>query len=72
MQSISTSLQKNLNELKKRLPATDVLTYSFSSFDGGVYAIIYADGVVNKEFLGDLVARPGSIPKITIFCPLKS
>lgn len=45
--------------IKDMLPSEDILVYSFDSADKSMnFAIVYADGVVNKEFLGDLVARP--------------
>lgn len=56
--TISNALTKNLTELKKLLPSEDILTYSFTSQDAVSCAIVYADGVVNKEVLGDLIARP--------------
>lgn len=56
--TISTNLSKNLSELKKLLPSEDILTYSFTTEDEVSCAIVYADGVVNKELLGDLIARP--------------
>ncbi len=40
------------------MPAEDILTYTFSSKDKVACAIVYADGMVNKQLLGDLVARP--------------
>ena len=56
--TFSKSLQQNINGLKKLLPAEDVLVYSFSTADGIECAVIYADGIVNKQLLGDLIARP--------------
>ena len=56
--TISETLTKNLTTLKKLLPSEDILTYSFTSNDDVSCAVIYADGVVNKEHLGDLIARP--------------
>ena len=56
--TFDTNLQNNLNELKKQLPSEDILTYAFETADHTACAIIYADGVVNKQLLGDLVARP--------------
>ena len=56
--TLSNSLQKNLTEIKKRLPSEDVLTYSLETADHTACAIVYADGIVNKELLGDLIARP--------------
>ena len=58
MNTLSKSLQRNLTELKKRLPSEDILTYAFQTEDGVSCAVVYADGVVNKEVLGDLIARP--------------
>ena len=51
-------LTKNLNALKKALPAEDILTYEFLTADETRCAVVYADGIVNKQLLGDLVARP--------------
>lgn len=58
MTTLSNALQENLSELKKRLPSEDILTYSFTTQEQTQCAIVYADGVVNKQLLGDLVARP--------------
>ncbi len=44
--------------MKKLLPSEDILTYDFTTGDDVACAVIYADGVVNKQLLGDLVARP--------------
>lgn len=58
MNTLNVQLQRNLDELKKRLPSEDILTYSFELNDKTACAIVYADGLVNKQLLGDLVARP--------------
>ncbi len=58
MNSLSKKLSQNVQELKQRLPSEDVLTYAFTTGDGVNCTIVYADGIVNKELLGDLVARP--------------
>ncbi len=42
------------------LPSEDVLTYTFSTQDNVPCALIYADGLVNKQILGELIARPFS------------
>ena len=55
---MTKSLQKNLTELKKQLPSVDVLSFAFQTQDGVDCALLYADGMVNKQLLGDLVARP--------------
>ena len=56
--ALQTSLQQNLQTLKKLLPSEDILSYSFQTADGTDCALLYADGIVNKELLGELVARP--------------
>ncbi len=58
MNVLSKALQKNLSSLKKLLPSEDILSYEFQTADGVRCAVVYADGVVNKQLLGDLVARP--------------
>lgn len=40
------------------LPSEDILSYDFKTADGVDCALFYADGMVNKELLGSLVARP--------------
>ena len=58
MNTLSSSLQKNLQTLKKLLPSEDILTYEFQTQDNVSCALVYADGMVNKELLGALVAKP--------------
>lgn len=58
MNTLASELTKNLNALKQALPAEDVLTYEFLTADQTRCAVVYADGMVNKQLLGDLVARP--------------
>ena len=54
----AAGVQKNAETVKKILPSEDVPVYTFTT-DGGVFcAMIYADGMVNKQLLGDLAARP--------------
>ncbi len=55
---LSENLTKNLRALKQLLPSEDILTYSFETADKLPCTLLYADGVVNKELLGDLVIRP--------------
>ncbi len=56
--TLTENLQKNLAGMKKLLPSEDILTYEFETQDGVACAIVYADGIVDKQLLGDLVARP--------------
>ena len=72
MNTLSNSLEKNLIEIKKRLPSEDILSYSFETADQTACAIVYADGIVNKEILGDLVARPLSKLNLKAFLPSNS
>ena len=58
MNTLTKSLQDNLTQAKKILPAEDILTYEFQTADKVNCAIVYADGMVNKQLLGDLIARP--------------
>ncbi|MGN1053616.1 MAG: spore germination protein, partial [Candidatus Scatosoma sp.] len=50
--------QKNAEIIKRILPSEDVPVYGFSTKSGIPCALIYADGMVNKQLLGDLAARP--------------
>lgn len=56
--TLSNSLQKNISELKKLLPSEDILIYEFQTQDQTDCAVVYADGIVNKQLIGDLIARP--------------
>ncbi len=51
-------MTQNGQALKKLLPSEDILSYDFTSAGGTPCAVFYADGMVNKQLLGDLVARP--------------
>ena len=56
--TLSENLQKNLAAMKKLLPSEDILSYEFETADNVACAIFYTDGIVNKQLLGDLIARP--------------
>ena len=58
LKKLQTSLQTNLKEIKTLLPSEDILTYEFAAAGKIPCALVYADGIVNKELLGELVARP--------------
>ena len=64
MNTFQNDLQENLQTLKKRLPSEDILTFLFQTKDGVDCALVYADGMVNKELLGGLVARPFSASEL--------
>lgn len=58
MKTLCVSLEKNLAALKNILTAEDILVQRFSLADKTAFAIIYADGLVDKETLGLLVSGP--------------
>lgn len=51
----------NVEKIKEILPAEDVPVYEFLSGGNVKCAVIYADGMVNKQLIGDLAARPLAI-----------
>ena len=56
--ALSENYENNLAALKKAMPSEDIFHYVFQTEDGVGCALVYADGMVNKQLLGDLVARP--------------
>ena len=58
MNKLTSSLQDNQTALKALLPAEDILTFSFASSDDVKCLLLYADGMVDKQLLGELVAKP--------------
>lgn len=56
--NLSKNLQSNLQTVKSVLVSEDILTYHFTTADGVDCALVYADGMVNKELLAQLVAKP--------------
>jgi hypothetical protein len=58
VKNLSANLQQNQTTIKERLPSEDIFYYPFYTENDVPCLLIYTDGVVNKEVLGDLVARP--------------
>ncbi len=58
MEKPSCDLRKNISEIKKRLPAEDVLVFDFTLPSGRTCAAVFTDGVTDKELLGEQVAKP--------------
>ena len=56
--TLQTDLKSNIQTVKQLLPSEDILSYEFTTADGVPCALFYADGMVNKELLGQLVAKP--------------
>ena len=50
--------EKNIQSLKEILSAQDILVYRFETADKKLCAAVYADGITDKELLGELAARP--------------
>lgn len=55
--------EENISAVKAVLAAEDVLVYRFKTGDGRACAAVYADGITDKELLGELVAKPLSLAK---------
>ncbi len=52
------TLQNHIDAIKKTLTSQDILVFEFVSEGGKKFAAIYADGICNKELLGELVVKP--------------
>lgn len=52
------TLEKNIKSVKDILVSEDILVFEFKSSDGKKFAAIYADGIADKQFLGELVVKP--------------
>lgn len=53
-----TSLDKNIKAVKKVLTSQDILVFEFVSDGGKKFAAIYADGICDKNMMGELVVKP--------------
>lgn len=58
-----TALDKNIKAVKKILTSEDILVFEFISEGGKKFAVIYADGIADKNVLGELVVKPLRIAK---------
>ena len=52
------TLDKNVKSVKDVLTSEDIIVFEFDSLGGKKFAAIYADGVADKQLLGELVAKP--------------
>lgn len=52
------TLKSNIKAVKKILASEDVLVFEFKSEGGKKFAAIYADGIADKQLLGELVVKP--------------
>ncbi len=52
------TLEKNIEGVKSVLKSPDIIVFEFSSLSGKKFAAIYADGLADKQLLGELVVKP--------------
>ena len=52
------NLKERIEEVKGYLTSEDILVFEFDSLDGKKFACIYADGIVDKALIGELVVKP--------------
>lgn len=57
------TLEKNVKSIKDILTSEDVLVFEFESENKKKFAAIYADGLIDKNQLGELVVKPLRIAK---------
>ena len=55
---MSYEIKQRIEEVKKTLPSEDILVYEFSSERGKKFAVIFADGIVDKNAIGELIIKP--------------
>lgn len=53
-----TSLQYNIKAVKNVLSSEDIMVFEFKSEKGKKFAAIFADGLADKQLLGELVVKP--------------
>ena len=58
MKFVSGELKRDVEALKKLLPAEDILTFAFTAESGLPFTVVYADPITDKELLGDQIIRP--------------
>lgn len=52
------TLEKNIKSVKDVLTSEDIIVFGFASDAGKRFAAIYADGLADKQLLGELVIKP--------------
>ncbi|MCM1545993.1 MAG: spore germination protein [Clostridiales bacterium] len=52
------AIKQRIGAVKKILPSEDILVFEFESAAGKKFAVIYADGIVDKNMIGELVIKP--------------
>lgn len=52
------TLEKNIKSVKDLLTSEDILVFEFASDNNKKFAAIYADGIIDKNMLGELAVKP--------------
>lgn len=52
------SLKERIEAVKSKLTSEDILVFEFGADTGKKFACIYADGIVDKNMIGELVIKP--------------
>lgn len=52
------TLEKNIKSVKDVLTSQDIIVFEFNSQEGKKFAAVYADGLADKQLLGELVVKP--------------
>lgn len=58
MKSLTGTLKTDKEELKKLLPAEDILTFDFTAAGGIAFCTVYADPITDKDLLSEQVIQP--------------
>ncbi len=52
------TLEKSVKAIKDVITSEDILVFEFESSGGKKFAAVYADGIIDKQMLGELVVKP--------------
>ncbi|HBN12400.1 MAG TPA: hypothetical protein DD415_02160 [Clostridiales bacterium] len=52
------TLEKNIKSVKDVLTSQDIIVFEFNSQNNKRFAVLYADGLADKQLLGELVIKP--------------
>ncbi|MGN0804478.1 MAG: spore germination protein [Candidatus Coproplasma sp.] len=52
------SLESRIKSVKEILSSEDIIVFEFASVSGKKFACIYADGIVDKNMIGELIVKP--------------
>lgn len=63
MQKLTQNAKRNIKIIKEILTSKDILVFEFKTLDGALCAAIYADGLCDKDLLGEQVIAPLSKKK---------